>query len=113
MREITTTAGWKALVKTSEQMPVLVLKHSTRCPVSGAAYNDFLRFFEASPAGVEGAFVKVVENRAVSNAMAEDTGVRHESPQVYLLVGGRAVWHTSHHGITETALSQALNDLGA
>lgn len=109
MQEITTVAGWKALLEASEQGPVLVLKHSTRCPVSASAYDTFRRFLERQPEKAQGAYVKIVENRGVSNAMAEDTGICHASPQVYLLVKGRACWNASHYGITEEALAEAVS----
>lgn len=46
------------------------------------------------------------EDRPLSLAVAERTGVRHESPQVICLVGGKAKWHLSHHAITAAALEE-------
>lgn len=50
----------------------------------------------------------VREDRPLSLAVAERTGVIHESPQVICLVGGRAVRHASHHEITEAGLKRML-----
>jgi len=47
--------------------------------------------------------------RALSSAIAEATGVRHQSPQAILLRDGEAVWDTSHGRITEEALGEALD----
>lgn len=47
------------------------------------------------------------EDRPLSLAVAERTGVTHESPQVILLSGGRPSWHVSHRGVTAAALSEA------
>ena len=49
--------------------------------------------------------VHVVEQRALSNAIAARTGVRHESPQAILLEAGRVSWNASHDGITADALA--------
>jgi bacillithiol system protein YtxJ len=51
--------------------------------------------------------VLVREDRPLSLAVAERTGVAHESPQVILLSGGRACWHASHRAVTAAALRQA------
>jgi len=52
--------------------------------------------------------VLVREDRPLSLAVAERSGVRHESPQVICLVGGKAVNHASHHDITEVHLKRML-----
>ncbi len=48
------------------------------------------------------------ENRPLSLAVAERTGVPHESPQVICLVGGKAVAHASHRDVTLPALKTML-----
>lgn len=52
--------------------------------------------------------VLVREDRPLSLALAERTGVAHESPQVICLAGRRAVAHTSHHDITAERLRGML-----
>jgi bacillithiol system protein YtxJ len=52
--------------------------------------------------------VFVREDRPLSQAVAERTGVRHESPQVICLVGGRAVRHLSHREVTVAALREMI-----
>ena len=48
------------------------------------------------------------EDRPLSLAVAERTGVRHESPQVICLVAGRAAAHASHRDITRESLRRML-----
>ena len=50
----------------------------------------------------------IQEARALSDLVARETGIRHESPQVILFRKGEAVWNTSHHGITAESLREAL-----
>ena len=87
----------------------LVFKHSTRCPVSSAAWREVAAFRKAHPEAVV-YVVHVVEQRALSGAVAARTGVRHESPQVIVLQGGREVWNASHFAITAEAVDQAAFD---
>jgi bacillithiol system protein YtxJ len=112
VQELTKVEEWKRLLAESENTPVMLIKHSTRCPISAGAHDEFLKHVhvEALP-GVRYARVLVVENRTVSNAVAEDTGVKHESPQVLLLKNGASVWTTSHGRITAAALKEQASRL--
>ena len=42
-------------------------------------------------------------------AVAEKTGLRHESPQALLLKDGKVVWHESHGSIRVESLNQAVS----
>jgi bacillithiol system protein YtxJ len=85
----------------------LVFKHSTRCPTSTAAHREVSAFRRRHPdAAVY--VVHVVEQRALSRAFAERTGVRHESPQAIVLAGGSVTWSDSHEGVTVEALEAVL-----
>jgi bacillithiol system protein YtxJ len=52
--------------------------------------------------------VLVREDRPLSLAVAERSGVRHESPQVICFAGKKAVRHASHYEITTEALKGML-----
>lgn len=85
----------------------VVFKHSTRCPVSSVAWREVARFREAHPASSV-FVVHVVEQRALSNAIAARTGVRHESPQAIVLSNGVVQWAGSHEQVTLEALEALL-----
>lgn len=63
----------------------------------------------ASPAAqqVSLAFVRVIEERPVSLALAERIGVTHQSPQAIVIKNGKPLWHDSHERITHEALQEA------
>ncbi|MGZ5221268.1 MAG: monothiol bacilliredoxin BrxC family protein [Chitinophagaceae bacterium] len=42
----------------------------------------------------------MVAHRALSNKIAEDFKIRHESPQVLLIKNGACVYDESHYGIS-------------
>lgn len=85
----------------------LLFKHSTTCPISAAAFAEYQRFSAAHPAVPTG-WIEVVAERALARAVAERTGVRHESPQAILLALGAVRWSASHGAITEASLSGAV-----
>ena len=90
-----------------EEPWALVFKHSTRCPVSTAAHREVAEFRRRQPAAAV-YVVHVVEQRDLSRAVAERTGVRHESPQAIVLAAGSVIWSDSHEGVTADALEALL-----
>jgi bacillithiol system protein YtxJ len=97
-----------ALLERAQRQPVWVFKHSLTCGTSSVAWAEFRRFAAEQPAdGAVYAVIEVQNARAVSQALAERTGVRHQSPQVLLLRDGRVAWQASHFQINLRALKQA------
>lgn len=103
-KEISSVDEWKDVLKHSDDQKILVLKHSTTCPISAKAH----RAFESFNTPLEKYLVKVRESRAVSNQIESDLGITHESPQVFLIGNGKAVWNASHYQINETELELAM-----
>lgn len=98
---------WNEALRRTGTKPLVLLKHSTRCPISAEAHDQFFKHVMQEPnSAVDYAMVLVVESRPVSNAIAETLGVKHESPQVLLIRDSKAVWHTSHWRITTDALRE-------
>ena len=107
---LSTAQQLDAVVAASHERPVFVLKHSLICPVSHAADREYARFVENADEGAEYHRIEIQNARPVSNAVAERTGVRHESPQALLFVDGEVVWHASHGSITQASLERALRE---
>lgn len=90
----------------TQQARLLLFKHSPTCPISAAALAEF-EAWRAAAGDPPTALVDVVHQRPVSQAIAAECGVRHESPQAILFVAGRVAWHASHWDITRGALATA------
>ena len=91
---------------------LLVFKRSPSCPVSHSVERDFEEFVAKLPSSKDLNIVRVdvVSARAVSQRIAADTKIGHESPQALLISRGQNVtWHASHHSVTEEALKSALD----
>jgi bacillithiol system protein YtxJ len=106
MNELTTQEQLAQALQDSNERRILVFKHSTTCPISAAAYNEVTRFAANHSTPVY--LVKVIEDRPLSNYIAEHLQVRHASPQALVVENGEVVWNTSHYDITESALDQAV-----
>lgn len=108
--EITTVEQWEELLKSSADKPVLLLKHSTRCPVSTNALNEFNDYLDAQDElTVNPILVKVIESRPVSNRIAEDLSVEHASPQIMLIKDQSAYWNASHWAVTKEHITAVVN----
>ena len=86
----------------------LLFKHSTTCPISAKAHEEFQAFVKDT--NTSAAIVLVIEDRPVSNQIAEHFGIKHESPQIFLLEDGQVHWNTSHWKITRETLKEAVGE---
>jgi len=110
--EITTLEALRAALEKTGSGVAAIFKHSTRCPISAAAYREVTAYLEkAGPDAPPFYLVKVIESRPVSNEAAARLGVAHQSPHVILLSGGQPYWNASHGGITAAAISGAVDKL--
>lgn len=105
--EITSIDQWKKVLEQSSEKPVVVFKHSTTCPVSAHAYEEFSDFDKP----MDRYLVKVIEHRPVSNEISLDLGIQHESPQAFVISNGNAMWNASHWKITKKELDKATASL--
>lgn len=88
----------------SAQHPVLIFKHSTTCSISAMAYSRMERNWKDT-AGIKPYYLDLLRFRSISNQIASEFGVEHESPQVLLIQNGECVYDASHMGISFQALS--------
>jgi bacillithiol system protein YtxJ len=105
MNQLNTIEEFDQVVEKEES--VFVLKHSTTCPISQAAYEEYEKFtveHNEIPAYV----VIIQDARPVSNHIAEKYQVKHESPQALLFSKKEVAWHASHWKITNELLTETL-----
>ncbi|MFD1144473.1 bacillithiol system redox-active protein YtxJ [Larkinella insperata] len=91
----------------SAEQPVLIFKHSTRCSISSTALSRMERNW-SDAAGIKPYYLDLIAFRSVSNQVAEDFGVPHQSPQVLLIQNGECVYDASHFDISFDALKQQV-----
>ena len=86
---------------------LLVLKHSTACPISGMARREVENYLEDHPEAVAVLLV-VQQQRALSDQIAARFNVRHETPQLLVIEDGRAWYVRSHFNINREELERKL-----
>lgn len=91
--------------------PALFFKHSTRCGLSLMVLEDFENEWNISKNKCEIVFIDIFKHRDVSDYLAEKTGVRHHSPQVFLLKDGAIKYSKTHMDIKVFELKKLLETL--
>jgi bacillithiol system protein YtxJ len=97
---ITDETQWNTALALSEHQAVVVFKHSTRCSVSSMALRMFERDWNLDESQVKPFFLDLIAHRQISNLIAQQTRVEHESPQLIVLKGGKALYSASHQDIS-------------
>lgn len=105
-KTIKTEEDLEKAIKESYENRVAIFKHSTSCFISKTVLKNFEKEIENSDAqNVSFYFLDLSAFRPISNKIAEDFGIRHESPQLIVLENGKAINNASHQDIS---LSQIL-----
>ncbi|MBI2275320.1 MAG: bacillithiol system redox-active protein YtxJ [Chitinophagaceae bacterium] len=94
-----TTEDQLILIKEkSFSIPQVIFKHSTRCGTSSMVLNRLER--AEAPATIDFYYLDLLAHRNISDKIAEDFQVYHESPQILLIRNGECVYDESHMAIT-------------
>ena len=94
----------------SENRPVLIFKHSTRCAISSMVLNKFENNL-AEETNFDRYFLDLITYRSVSNEVAARYGVTHQSPQAILISKGQAVYEASHSGIVYEEIAKRASEV--
>lgn len=95
-----------ALVQESHNQPQIIFKHSTRCSISSMAKSRLDS--SQAPGNIDFHYLDLIRYRALSNQIAEDFKVHHESPQILLIKNGECVYDESHTGIRMADIESEL-----
>ncbi|HEX5171646.1 MAG TPA: bacillithiol system redox-active protein YtxJ [Cyclobacteriaceae bacterium] len=109
--DLTTLSQIEEIQNLSNDIPVLIYKHSSRCSTS---YMVLSRLERNSK--IEGHqyfkpfFLDLIAYRDISNAIAATFRIEHESPQVLLIHKGQSIYTSSHLGINYQDILNAVKN---
>ena len=89
------------LLAASGEQPVVLFKHDYACSISVRAYHDLAKV----PGDI--ALIDVERDHALSQSLATQLGVRHESPQVIVVRHEAPVYSASHWNISPEDVTNA------
>ncbi|HBQ59362.1 MAG TPA: bacillithiol system redox-active protein YtxJ [Balneolaceae bacterium] len=107
---ITGIEDFHSILEKSENKPQLIYKHSPSCGVSFMAKQELDSSLEELSKRADLYIIDVIQDRPVSNVVAKELGIRHESPQVILLVEKKVNWDGSHWQVKVEELLSVLQE---
>ncbi|MBF8456404.1 bacillithiol system redox-active protein YtxJ [Kaistella sp. G5-32] len=87
-------------VQESATKKVAIFKHSTSCFISKTVLKNFEREVANSDKEVSYYFLDLLAHRNISNKIADQFDVTHQSPQLIVLENGKAIENASHQSIS-------------
>jgi bacillithiol system protein YtxJ len=109
--ELKTLDQLETIKAQSEEQPVLIFKHSTRCSTSRMSLDRLERNWNTQEMnGIKPYFLDLLSFRQISNLIAEHFQVEHESPQILLISKGKSVLDLSHFEIDYNVIKQAVKN---
>jgi bacillithiol system protein YtxJ len=88
----------------SATVPQVIFKHSTRCSISSMVLSRLEK--SVTPASIDFYFLDLISYRNISNRIAEEFKVHHESPQLLLIKKGECIYDESHMAIRMDDLTE-------
>lgn len=105
--QLTTAEQVKDIIQKSAVKPQLIFKHSIRCSTSSLAKGRLEK--APMPENIDFYYLDLINYRDISNLVADQFSVHHESPQVLLIKNGECIYEESHIGIRmEEIVEQAV-----
>lgn len=105
---LTDIAQLDELVKLSFQKPVAVFKHSTSCSISVTVKKNFEKEWGLPQGDMPVYYLDLLTYRPISNRIAEQFGVQHQSPQIIIIKDGKAVYNASHADIDASTVADLV-----
>jgi bacillithiol system protein YtxJ len=96
------------IVEISQNQPVVIFKHSTRCSISSTALSRFERAWGTTENTAY--YLDLIAYRPISLEIAEKFGVQHQSPQVLVIHKGTCTYSATHWDISVDELKPYLSE---
>ncbi len=91
----------------SNQKLQLIFKHSTRCIISKMALKQFEKEYDFADQ-MDLYLLDLLQNRDISNQIATNYDIQHQSPQLILIQNSKAIYNVSHENIEASTLKNYL-----
>ncbi len=108
MIEITSEAQILALIQNLNLKDLFIFKHSTRCPISAVAFDEFRQFADSYPDSANFTYIDHLQYPEISKLLEKTTSIKHETPQVIYFSHGIVKWTASHNAINKEALKNQI-----
>ena len=109
--KLTNSADLNSIKKESQNELIMIFKQSTRCSISAMVLNRLERSWSQEElSNVRPYYLDLLQNRELSNQIANEFDVLHQSPQVLMLRNGEVVYHDSHMNISYDSIKEVVKN---
>ncbi|WP_185204529.1 bacillithiol system redox-active protein YtxJ [Chryseobacterium sp. C3] len=99
-KKIESNEDLEKAIQDSFQHRIAIFKHSTSCFISKTVLKNFEKEIENLDQKIDLYYLDLLAHRPISNKIAEDLGVTHQSPQLIVIENGKAINNASHQSIS-------------
>jgi bacillithiol system protein YtxJ len=96
------------LLENSAEKPQIIFKDSTSCGISAHAKYKLEQGFQLIAGKADFHYLDLLTYRPVSNLIAQELKVTHQSPQIILLKDKKVVYTSSHNAIDPAVIARHL-----
>lgn len=104
-KEITSMEHIDHIIQKSFDLTQVIFKHSISCGISWGAKHRLESQWDIQDE-LEFHYLDLLNYRPISNAIADQLGIVHQSPQLIVVKDGQAIDKVSHHEIQIDWLNQ-------
>lgn len=107
-KNITSEKDLDAILSASEQKTQIIFKDSTTCGISAYAKERLENGNNLITETADFNYLDLLTYRAVSNYIAKELNVIHQSPQIIVLKERKVIFRDSHHSIEPAKIKMYL-----
>ena len=97
------------LLENSASKPQIIFKDSTTCGISAHAKYRLENGFNHLDGKADLNYLDLLSHRSISNLIAKELKVTHQSPQIIILKDKKVVYTSSHHAIDPAVIARHLS----
>ncbi|MFT3823480.1 MAG: bacillithiol system redox-active protein YtxJ [Chitinophagaceae bacterium] len=105
---VTTPEDVYSILEESVAKPQIIFKDSIACGISAHAKEKLKDGYAQLDGKADFHYLDLLSFRPVSNLVAQELKVTHQSPQIIVLKDKKVVYTTSHHAIDPAIIAKHL-----
>ena len=98
------------IIETSAVKPQIIFKDSVSCGISAFAKERLTNDYGLIENIADFNYLDLLSHRAISNFIAAQLEVTHQSPQIIVLIDGKVIFRDSHHSIEAKKIAEKISN---
>jgi bacillithiol system protein YtxJ len=106
---LTEKEDFYSLLENSTKKTQIIFKDSTTCGISAHAKHRLQQGFDLVEGKADFYYLDLLSFRPISQLIAQELKVTHQSPQIILVKDKKVIFTTSHHAIDPAVIARHLS----